>query len=75
MRLKKNFFLYWSIPDLQCCDSFRWAEKGPIIDIRISILPEIPLPSRLPQNIEQSSLCYTVGPYWFSILNKAVCVY
>ena len=25
------------------------------------------------QNIEQSSLCYTVGPCWFSILNIAEC--
>ena len=30
------------------------------------------LPSRLPHNIEQSSLCWTVGPYWLSILNRAV---
>ena len=28
------------------------------------ILPQTPLPSRLPRNIEQSSLCYTVGPCW-----------
>ena len=26
-------------------------------------------------NTEQSSLCYTVGPCWFSILNIAVCTY
>ena len=26
------------------------------------------------QNIEQSSLCYTVGP-WLSILNIAVCIF
>ena len=25
------------------------------------------------QDIEQSSLCYTVGPCWLSILNTAVC--
>ena len=35
------------------------------IYIRVSILPLTPLPSRLPHNIEQSSLCYTVGP-WLS---------
>ena len=29
--------------------------------IRVSILPQTSLPSRLPYNIEQSSLCYTVG--------------
>ena len=35
------------------------------ICIRVSILPLTLLPSRLPHNIEQSSLCYTVGP-WLS---------
>ena len=38
----------------------------------VSILPQTALSSRLPHNIEQSSLWYTVGPCWFSILNKAV---
>ena len=31
-----------------------------------------PLPSRLPHNIEQSSICYTAAPWWLSILNIAV---
>ena len=39
----------------------------------VSILLQTPLPSRLPCNIEQSSLCYTVGLYWLSILNIAQC--
>ena len=43
------------------------------IPIHVSILPQTPLPPRLPQNIEQSSLCYTVGSCWLSILNRAVC--
>ena len=30
-------------------------------------------PSRLPHNIEQSCLCYRVGPCWLSMLNIAVC--
>ena len=30
-------------------------------------------PIKLLHNIEQSSLCYSVGPCWLSILNKAVC--
>ena len=34
----------------------------------VSILPQTPLPSRL-HNIEQSSMCYTVGPCWLFILN------
>ena len=44
-------------------------------DIRLhaSILFQILFPFRLVQNIEQSSLFYTVGPCWLSILNIAVC--
>ena len=40
--------------------------------IYVSILPQAPLPYRLPHNIEQSSMRYTVGPCWLSILNVAV---
>ena len=43
------------------------------ISIHVSNPPQIPLPSRLPHNIEQSSLCYTIGPCWLSILNIAEC--
>ena len=42
------------------------------IHIHVSILPQTPLPSRLPRDIEQSSLCYTVGSYGLPILNIAV---
>ena len=42
------------------------------IYIYIYILYQILLPRRLLQNIVQSSLCYTVGPCWLSILNIAV---
>ena len=38
----------------------------------VSILTQTPLPERLPHNIEQSSLCSTVGHCWLSILNIAV---
>ena len=41
--------------------------------IYVSILPQTPLASRLPHNIEQSSLCCTVSPCQLSILNRAVC--
>ena len=43
-----------------------------VIHINVSILFQILFPFRLLQNIEQSSLCYTVGPCWLSILNIAV---
>ena len=42
------------------------------IHMHVSVLPQTPFPSRLPCNTEQSSLCFTVGPCWSSILNVAV---
>ena len=39
--------------------------------IHVFIQLQTPLPSRLPDNIEKSSLCYTVGACWLSILNIA----
>ena len=44
-----------------------------VSDTRGSILPQTPLVSRLPHNIKQCSLCYSVGPCWLSILSIAVC--
>ena len=53
---------------------FRYtAEQLSHIHIHVSILPQTPLPSRLPHNTEQSSLCYAVVPCQLSILNPAVC--
>ena len=45
-----------------------WYSKG----THVSILPQTPLPFRLPHNTEQSSMCYTVDSRWLSILNIAV---
>ena len=47
--------------------------KGPQPHIHVSLLPQTPLPSRLPHNTEQSALCWTVRPFWLSILNTAAC--
>ena len=47
--------------------------KDSAIHICIPILPQTPLPPRLPHNIEQSSLYYTVDLCWLSILNISVC--
>ena len=47
-------------------------QSDSVINIHISILFQILFPFRLLHNIEQSSLCYTVGPCWLSILNIAV---
>ena len=44
-------------------------QRDSIIHIQVSILPQTPLLSRLPCNIELSSLGYTVCSCWLSILN------
>ena len=46
-------------------------QRDSAIHIHASILPQTPLPPRLPQNTEQNSLCHTVGPCWLFILNIA----
>ena len=48
-------------------------QRDSAIHIHVSVFLQTPLPSRLPHDTEQSSLCYTVGPCWLSILNTAVC--
>ena len=58
----------------QCYGSSRWTGKGPSHTYTCTHSPPTPLPSRLPHNIEQSSMCYTVvDPCWLSILNLAMC--
>ena len=41
--------------------------------IHVSNLLQTSLPSKLSHNIEQSSMCNTIGPCWLSVLNIAVC--
>ena len=48
-------------------------QRDSAIHTHVSILLQTPVPSRLPHNSEQSSLCYTVGPCWLSIYSIAVC--
>ena len=59
----------------QCGGSFRWTEKE--LSHTYTYIHSLPntLPFRLPHNIEQSSMCYTVGLYLLSILNIAVCTW
>ena len=47
-------------------------QSDSVIHIHVSILFQILFLFRLLQNIEQSSLCSTVGLCWLSILNIAV---
>ena len=42
-------------------------QRDSAMHIDVSILPQTPLPSRLPHHSEQGALCYTVGPCWLSI--------
>ena len=44
-------------------------QSDSVIHVHASVLFQILFPVRLLQNIEQSSLCYTIGPCWLSILN------
>ena len=44
-------------------------QSGSVIHIHVSILFQILFPFRLLQNVEQSSLCYMLGPCWLSVLN------
>ena len=62
------------IVDLQCCVSVV-QQSDSVIHIHISTLVQILFPYRPLQNIEQSSLCYTVGPYQLVVLYIVVCVY
>ena len=48
-------------------------QSDSVVHVHVSILFQILFPVRLLHNIEQSSLCSTVGPCWLSILNIAVC--
>ena len=40
--------------------------------MHVSMLPPKPPAIRAANSIEQSSLCWTVGPCWLSIINPAV---
>ena len=66
----KLFILYGGTTDLQCSDRFRWTAERPS-HIYTCIHSPPKRPSHPGCHIEQSSLCYTVGPCWLSNLNRA----
>ena len=72
-----QIFSYWNIVDLLCCISFRcrakWFSCMYIIYI-IYIFFFSLFSYRLLQSIEYSSLHYTVGLCWLSILYTVVCI-
>ena len=69
---KKNIF-YWSIVELLCithyCSIAKWLSFA-----RIYIIFHVPFHYGLSQDIEDSFLCYTAGPYCVSILYIIVCI-
>ena len=48
-------------------------QSDSVIHIHVSILLKILFPFRLLHNSEQSSLFYTIGPFWLFTLNISVC--
>ena len=57
---------------LTSCGSFRWTAKG-LSHTRTCVRSsQTLLPSRLADNLEQSSMCYIAGPYCLSILYIAM---
>ena len=71
--LLKLIYFYRSIINLQCCVNFRCTAKWFSYTYIYIYFFQILFPYRLLQNIEYSSVCYTIGPCWLSILFIAVC--
>ena len=83
IRPKKNvlfllFYFYFNIGVLPINNAMIVSggqQRDSTTRTHLSILPQTPLPSGLPHNNEQSSLCSTLGPCWVSTLNIAVCTH
>ena len=61
----------WLTNNIVTVSGEQWRDSA--IHIQVSILPRTPLPSRLPHNTRQNSMCCTIASCWLSILNIAVC--
>ena len=72
----KKFFLFYTGAQLinNVVLESGIQQSDSVIHTRASILFQIIFPFSLLQNIEQHSLCYTVGPCWLTVLNIA-CVH
>ena len=63
-----NFLLYIGVQLMNNVVLVSGVQKSnSVINIYVSILFQMLFPFRLLHNIGQSTLCYTVGPYWLSI--------
>ena len=71
----KPYFIFfnWSVVDLQCCVNF-CCTANRLSYTRIYILFYMLFHCGLSQDIEYSSLCYTVGPCCLSLLYIVVCL-
>ena len=72
-----NFYFVLGYNQLTMLWEFQLNTEGThsAIHINVSSLPQTLLPSRLLHNIEQSSMCYTTGPCWLSILNTVAALF
>ena len=69
----KLFILSWGIAINDVVVVSGEQQRDSARHVHAFILLQTPLPFRLAHNTEQSSLCYTVGSCWLSILNIAAC--
>ena len=71
------FFNFWFDTGVELINNVALVSGVPqsdsVMHIPVSVLSQILFPFGLLHYIEQSSLCYTVGPCWLSVLNIAVC--
>ena len=67
-----KFIFYWSIGELQCCANYCCTAVTQL-HICIHSFFHILFHYGLSQDIEYSSLCYTVGPYNFWMLRSKKC--
>ena len=71
-KVLQSFTVFWDLVDLQCCAYFRCTAKRFSYTCICICFFQILFPYRLLQNIEYSSLWYTVGPCCLSILHITV---
>ena len=75
--IHQDFFLnFWFDTGVELINNVALVSGVPqsdsVMHIPVSVLSQILFPFGLLHYIEQSSLCYTVGPCWLSVLNIAV---